>query len=153
MILLTCALKTSAKEQRNVSALLYINYMEILTMYTFPTILEQQASQYDIFHDGSRRESGDSVFGFRVKCNNGTFFTSVFKKKTFTGLYTKCDSFTARKYKMNLIRTLTDSCLRLCATTTLLQGSFSDLKKTLLQNGYPNETLWVRCTCDPNIIQ
>ena len=30
---------------------------------------------------------------------NNTFMTSIYRKKTFTGLYTKWDSFTPRKYK------------------------------------------------------
>ena len=39
---------------------------------------------------------------------NNTFMTSIYRKKTFTGLYTKWDSFTPRKYKRNLIRSLTN---------------------------------------------
>ena len=42
-----------------------------------------------------------------IKRCNHTFSTSIYRKKTFTGLYTKWDSFTPRKYKVNLIRTLT----------------------------------------------
>ena len=40
------------------------------------------------------------------RCPNNTFVTSVYRNKTFTGLYTKWDSFTPRKYKANLDRTL-----------------------------------------------
>jgi len=36
--------------------------------------------------------------------------TSVYRKKTFTGLYTKWDSFTPRKYKVNPICTLNYRC-------------------------------------------
>ena len=66
-----------------------------------------------------------------------TFSTTIHHKKTFTGLYTKWDSFTPRKYKVNLIRTLTYRCLRICSKPTLLQFALSDLKNSLLQNGYP----------------
>ena len=45
------------------------------------------------------------------------FSTSIYRKKTFTVLYTKRDSFTPRKYKINLIRTLTCRCLRICSST------------------------------------
>ena len=44
------------------------------------------------------------------RCPDNSFMTSVYRKKTFTGLYTKWDSFTPRKYKINLIRTLTYRC-------------------------------------------
>ena len=74
------------------------------------------------------------------RCPNNTFTTSVYRKKTFTGLYslyTKWDSFTPRKYKINLIRTLTYRCFRICSTASLLKSAVEDLKRLLLQNGYP----------------
>ena len=55
----------------------------------------------------------------------------------FTGLYTKWDSFTPRKYKINLIRTLTFRCFRICSSPSLLRSSLSELRKLLSQNGYP----------------
>ena len=66
-----------------------------------------------------------------------TFSTSVYRKKTFAGLYTKWDSFTPRKYKINLIRTLTFRCFRICSSPSLLRSSLSELRKLLSQNGYP----------------
>ena len=72
-----------------------------------------------------------------IKRDHNTFSTTIHHKKTFTGLYTKWDSFTPRKYKVNLIRTLTYRCLRICSKSTLLQSALSDLKNSLLQNGYP----------------
>ena len=71
------------------------------------------------------------------RCPNNTFVTSIYRKKTFTGLYTKWDSFTPRKYKINLIRTLTYRCYRICSSASLLQSALDDLRKLLLQNGYP----------------
>ena len=71
------------------------------------------------------------------RCPNNTFVTSIYRKKTFTGLYTKWDSFTPRKYKINLIRTLTYRCFRICSSASLLQSALDDLRKLLLQNGYP----------------
>ena len=65
------------------------------------------------------------------------FSTSIYRKKTFTGLYTKWDSFTPRKYKINLIRTLTFRCFRICSSSSLLRSSLSELRKLLSQNGYP----------------
>ena len=39
-----------------------------------------------------------------IKRDHNTFSTTIHHKKTFTGLYTKWDSFTPRTYKVNLIR-------------------------------------------------
>ena len=76
-----------------------------------------------------------------IKRNLNNFTTTVHRKTTFTGLYTKWDSFTPRKYKINLIRTLTYRCLRICSSSSLLQSTLFDLKNTLLQNGYPRGVL------------
>jgi len=72
-----------------------------------------------------------------IKRDHNTFSATVHHKKTFTGLYTKWDSFTPRKYKINLIRTLTYRCLRIYSKSTSLQSTLSDLKNYLLQNGNP----------------
>ena len=40
-----------------------------------------------------------------------------------------------------LIRTLAHRCLRICSSSFLFQWALSDLKKTLLQNGYPRGVL------------
>ena len=77
----------------------------------------------------------------RVKRNLNTFTTTVHRKTTFTGLYTKWDTFTPRKYKINVIRTLTYRCLRIYSSSSLLQSALFDWKKTLLQNGYPRGVL------------
>ena len=71
------------------------------------------------------------------RCPDNTFSTSVYRKKAFTGLYNKWDSFTPCKYKINLIRTLTYRCFRICPSPALLQAAIKDLRKLLLQNGYP----------------
>ena len=63
--------------------------------------------------------------------------TFMYVKKTFTGLYTKWDSFTPCKYKINLIRTLTYHCYQIFSSCSLLQSALDDLRKLLLQNGYP----------------
>ena len=72
-----------------------------------------------------------------IKRHNHTFSTSICRKKTFTGLYTKWDSFTPRKYQVNLIRTLTFRCFRICSSPSLLRSCANKLRKLLLQHGYP----------------
>ena len=75
---------------------------------------------------------------FLSRNQNNPFMTSIYRKKTFTGLYTKWDSFTPRKYKINLIHSLTYISLLpslfICLLTTICP---QDLPKLLLQNGYP----------------
>ena len=85
-------------------------------------------------------EEDNKILFFNVllkRCPDNTFSTSVYRKKTFTGLYTKWDSFTPRKCKINLIHTLTYRCFRIFSSPSLLQAAIKDLRKLLLQNGYP----------------
>ena len=49
-------------------------------------------------------------------------FSKIIEVETFTGLYTKWDSFTPRKYKINLIRSLTYRYYRVCSSGSLLQS-------------------------------
>ena len=74
---------------------------------------------------------------FLIKRDNHTFSTSIHRKKTFTGPYTKWDSFTPRKYQVNLIRTLVFRCFRIYSSPSLLRSCLNELRKLLLQNGYP----------------
>ena len=62
-----------------------------------------------------------------IKRDHNTFSTTIHHKNTFTGLYTKWDPFTPRRYRVNLIRTLTYLCLRICSKSTLLQSNVNDV--------------------------
>ena len=65
------------------------------------------------------------------------FHSHKVRKKTFRGLYTKWDSFTPRKYKINLIRTLTYQMLSLIQDLRPFVVAAICLRRLLLQNGYP----------------
>ena len=69
---------------------------------------------------------------------DSSFSTSVYRKKTFTCLYTKWDSFTPRKYKINLVRILAYRCIRICSTSRLLQFALDDQEDFV----YVMATLW-----------
>ena len=52
-----------------------------------------------------------------VSDRQGSFITSVYRKKTFTGLLTNYFSFTPFKYKLGLIKTLIDRAYKINNTT------------------------------------
>jgi hypothetical protein len=68
------------------------------------------------------------------------FITSVYRKKTWTGLYTNYHSCVPLQYKIGLIRTLLHRACKICSPSTL-QAEISLIRKTLLDNGYPPEFL------------
>ena len=60
-----------------------------------------------------------------VSDRQGSFITSVYRKKTFTGLLTNYFSFTPFKYKLGLIKTVIDRTYKINNTT---QGFHNDIK-------------------------
>ena len=61
---------------------------------------------------------------------------SVYRKPTFTGLYTRWDSFAPTNQKINLIKSLTSRAVRICSEEKL-PAEIVKLKVLFAENGYP----------------
>ena len=68
--------------------------------------------------------------------NDGQFTTSVYRKKTFTGLLLNQTSFTPTSYKTGLIHTLIDRTFRLNSTWAGFDTNLKKLKSILQRNEY-----------------
>ena len=66
--------------------------------------------------------------------------TTIYRKPTFTGLYTRCDSYSSRRYKINLIKAVVVRAEYLCSSE-LLVSEMQQLKAILRKNGYPKHIL------------
>ena len=62
-----------------------------------------------------------------------TFKTSVFRKKTFTGLGRKFDSFVPHQFKTNLISCLIKRAFKICSEETAFNAELSYHIKTTFQ--------------------
>ena len=69
--------------------------------------------------------------------NNENLQTSVFRKKTYTGLLLNYFSFVPDSYKYGLIETLIDRIYRINSTWTSFDIDLKNLKQVLLKNQYP----------------
>ena len=69
--------------------------------------------------------------------NNENLQTSVFHKKTYTGLLLNYFSFVPDSYKYGLIKTLIDRMYRINSTWTSFDIDLKNLKQVLLKNQYP----------------
>ena len=69
--------------------------------------------------------------------NNENLQTSVFHKKTYTGLLLNYFSFVPDSYKYGLIKTLIDRMYRINSTWTSFDNDLKNLKQVLLKNQYP----------------
>ena len=68
---------------------------------------------------------------------NDKFHTHTYYKPTHTGLYTNWYSFTPRKYKINLVKTLLSRAWDICSTYELFDHDVKVIKNNLIKNQYP----------------
>ena len=76
-----------------------------------------------------------------VKRYSSQYETSVYHKKTFTGVYINWTSLTARKYKIGLIKGLLNRICGICSTQESRDLEIEKLKHVLWLNEYPAEVV------------
>ena len=72
---------------------------------------------------------------------DGSFFTTTYRKPTFSGLYLKWISFLPKQFKINLVKTLLNRAWKICSSSDLFQKEGSFIKEILAANGYPQTFL------------
>ena len=65
------------------------------------------------------------------------FETSLFRKKTFTGLGMKFDSCVPKSYKLNLISCLVNRAQKICSNTMNFNREIINIRKFFAQNKFP----------------
>ena len=70
---------------------------------------------------------------------NNRFTTSVFRKPTFSGVFTNFDSFIPISYKYGLVNTLIFRCFKICSSYEKLHNEIVYLKEIFKRNRYPND--------------
>ena len=63
--------------------------------------------------------------------------TSIFSKKTHSGLYLKWTSFVPYRYKHNLVKSLLQRAYKIGSSYKLIHSDFMRIKDMLAKNGYP----------------
>ena len=76
-----------------------------------------------------------------VKRMPDRYITTVYHKKTFTGVYLNWTSLTSRKYKIGLIKCLLNRILRICSETADRDLEIRKLKFNLESNQYPRDII------------
>ena len=64
--------------------------------------------------------------------------TTVYRKKTYTGLLLNYDAVCPRRWKIGLIHCFLNRAYRICSDWSLLHDEFSHLQKIFMSNGYPS---------------
>ena len=71
-----------------------------------------------------------------VSQQQGKFVTTVYRKTTFSDVYTHFDSFLPTVYKIGMMYTLAYRCFKICSDWTKLHQELNFLKQVFLKNGY-----------------
>ena len=78
-----------------------------------------------------------SFLDIKISRENNKFVTSVYRKPTFSGVFTNVESFIPDIYKRGLIETLLHRNFRLRSNYENFHGEIETLKSILKYNGYP----------------
>ena len=78
-----------------------------------------------------------SFIDINVHNSNGSFSTTVYRKPTFSGVYSHFDSFMPKCYKFGLVYTLLHRSFMLSSSHAAFHNDVCFLKSTLQKNGYP----------------
>ena len=88
---------------------------------------------YEVERDGKL-----SFLDVNVFREEGQFVTNVYRKTTFSGVYTHFESFLPATYKFGMVYTLAYRCFRICSDWTKFNQELRFLKGVFLKNGYPS---------------
>ena len=85
-----------------------------------------------------QEENGKLAFlDIEVSWGKGKFVTTVYRKPTFSGVYTHFESFLPTIYKFGMVYTIAYCCFKICSDWTKLHEELSFLKQGSLKNRYP----------------
>ena len=78
-----------------------------------------------------------SFLDVEVSCQQGKFVTSVYRKPTFSSVYTHFDSFLPEVYKVGMTYSLAYRCFKICSDWVKFHEELNFSKQVFLKNGYP----------------
>ena len=82
-----------------------------------------------------------SFLDVKILRENDKFVTSVFRKETFSGVYTNFISFIPLEYKFGLVHTLLNRCFNSSSDFLKFHHEVDKLKKILSKNAYPQNLI------------
>ena len=82
-------------------------------------------------------ENSISFLDIKITKDNNKFMTSVYRKPTFSGVFTNFGSFIPKLYRYNLLFTLLHRAFKLCSNFERFHPEIEKLKTIFEQNGYP----------------
>ena len=108
------------------------------------TFLKHLNCLHTALHFTFEKEENNSLpfLDVLVEKSDTGFLTRVYRKPTFSGLYTRWSSFCPKERKISLIKTLTHRALMICSKSKL-DSELEKLTKIFLESGYPEDVFSV----------
>ena len=78
-----------------------------------------------------------SFLDISISRNNNTLETSIFRKPTFSGVYTNFNSFLPTEYKRKLLRTFLYRTYNICSSYLQIHEEIIHLKSVWQKNSFP----------------
>ena len=85
-----------------------------------------------------------SFLDLTITRENNKFVTSVYRKLTFSGIFTNFESFIPAIHKYGLIETLLHKSFRLCFSYEKFHREIETLKAIFKLNNY-SKNFWIQC--------
>ena len=90
------------------------------------------------FISETENENSISFLDIKITRGNNKFMTSVYRKPTFSGVFTNFGSFIPKSCQCNLLFTLLFRAFKICLSFELFHQEIDKLKTTIFENnGYP----------------
>ena len=118
---------------------IFLRFDNIQCLHSFQQYMNMQHQNMNFT---SELEENDSlafldVYVSRV-VGSGRLITSVYRKPTFSGVYTNYDSFIPTAYKSGLVYILLYRSHRICTNWHQIDIEFNKIRSFMLKNGYPS---------------
>ena len=89
----------------------------------------------------TKNENSISFLDIKITRDNNKFMTSVYRKPTFSGVFTNFGSFIPKSYKYNLLFTLLHRAFKLCSNCERFHQDIDKLKTIFQNNSSPKVLL------------
>ena len=93
------------------------------------------------FTSEAQNDNYSSFLDIKIICHNQQFKTSVYRKPTFSGVFTHYESYLDKTCKKSLIGTLLFCYFSICSDYTLFHLEVENLREILKKNCYPSRII------------
>ena len=118
----------------------YCIFENINQVESFLEYLNSQHPNIKFTHEVEENNSLAFLDVLVIHDGNG-FATNVYRKKTFTGLYTNFESLSPSKYKVNLVTVLVYRAFHICSSYAHFHDHLCNIKRFLQQNCFPKHLI------------